>query len=167
MAIDPQLLTGLGCAASMFFCAIGSAYASSHSGVYAVRGTDYKAFAPIIISGVLALYGIIISILLAGKFDENMTQAQGYRNLSAGLAVGFTCMASGLGIAIFMKELNQRHTPTALPRPYSENEEPLVGQRATLTRAAPVSFVYLCLCLCFLEAIGLYGLIVALFLIGS
>ena len=112
--MDPQLLTGLGCAASMFLCAAGSAYASSYSGVYAVRSSDLKGFAPIVISGVLAIYGIIVSVILASKLgslsasSNIMTQGEGYRNLSAGLSVGFACLASGIGMAFFIKELNQQ-----------------------------------------------------------
>ena len=191
--IDPQLLTGLGCAASMFLCAAGSAYASSYSGVYAVRSSDIKGFAPIVISGVLAIYGIIVSVILAYKLnnlsaDSIMTQGEGYRNLSAGLSVGFACLASGVGMAFFIKELNQQehhhHNPawSALPAAYGspETESLLPGQprevttgngasagAAVVTRPTPpVNFVYLCLCLTFLEAIGLYGLIVAIFLMG-
>jgi ATP synthase proteolipid subunit len=192
--MDPQLLTGLGCAASMFLCAAGSAYASSYSGVYAVRSSDLKGFAPIVISGVLAIYGIIVSVILASKLgslsanssSNIMTQGEGYRNLSAGLSVGFACLASGVGMAFFIKELNQQehhhHNPawSVLPAVYgsSETESLLVGQPrggTTSTNGAapvvtrpppPVNFVYLCLCLTFLEAIGLYGLIVALFLMG-
>ncbi len=188
MAWDPKLLTGLGCVASMFLCAAGSAYASSHSGVYAMRSSGLKGFAPIVISGVLAIYGIIVSVLLALKFtgDENnsMTEEQGYRNLSAGLAVGFACLASGFGMATFIKELNLRQScsPTgtvALAVQRSKAEPLLEGQQqcdftsiddgsadALTCPKPPVNFIYLCLCLCFLEAIGLYGLIVALFLLG-
>jgi len=121
MTLDPQLLTGVGCAASIFLCAAGSAYASSYSGVYAMRSSDIKGFAPIVISGVLAIYGIIVSVMLAFKLnnlsaDSIMTQGEGYRNLSAGLSVGFACLASGVGMAFFIKELNQQehhhHNPT-------------------------------------------------------
>ena len=186
MTLDPKLLTGLGCAASMFLCAAGSAYASSHSGVYAMRSSGLKGFAPIVISGVLAIYGIIVSVLLALKFtggdNNSMTEEEGYRNLSAGLAVGFACLASGFGMATFIKELNLRHyspAGTVAPAPQRSNAEPLLdgqlqrdctsigdGSADDPTRPKPVNFIYLCLCLCFLEAIGLYGLIVALFLMA-
>ena len=186
MTWDPKLLTGLGCAASMFLCAAGSAYASSHAGVYAMRSSGLKGFAPIVISGVLAIYGIIVSVLLALKFtgDDNtsMTEEAGYRNLSAGLAVGFACLASGFGMATFIKELNLSHyrpAGTVAPAVQLSKAEPLLegqqessfisigdGSADSPTRPKPVNFIYLCFCLCFLEAIGLYGLIVALFLMG-
>lgn len=166
MTIDPQLLTGLGSAISIFLASAGSAIASSHSGVYAVRGKDLKAFCPIVISGVLAIYGIIVSVLLVGRFDHSITEVEGYRNLSAGLAVGLACCASGLGLASFMKQINDSSS-TAPHSNSSPESEPLVGRRTNGSVAhQPISFMYLCLCLVFLEAIGLYGLIVALFLVG-
>jgi V-type H+-transporting ATPase proteolipid subunit len=86
---DPQLWTGLGAALSIFLCSTGSAIASAEAGVYALRKHGYAAFVPIIISGVLAIYGIIISVLLVGKMEtSDLTAVDGYRNLSAGLSVG-------------------------------------------------------------------------------
>ncbi len=157
--IDPQLLTGLGSALSIFLSSAGSAIASSHSGVYAVRGKDYKAFFPIIISGVLAIYGIIVAVLLVGKLKGEVTQAEGYRYLSAGLSVGLACSASGMGLASFMRQINEHSTNNNLDSPETE---PLVGRR--ILSYQPLNFFHLCLCLVFLEAIGLYGLIVALYL---
>ena len=165
MTLDPQLLTGLGAALAIFLTAYGAAIASSHSGVFAVRGSDYKAFAPIVISGVLAIYGIIVAVLLVAKLNSGeMAQVDGYRNLSAGLAVGLACLASGLGLANFIKQINEHHT-TAHSRGDGPESEPLVGRRAIATHSVPHNFLHLCLSLVFLEAIGLYGLIVALFLL--
>lgn len=162
MTVDPQLLTGLGSALSIFLAAAGAAIASSHAGIYAVRGKDLKAFFPIIIAGVLAIYGIIVSVILVGKMKGDVTQVEAYRNLSAGLSVGLACLASGLGLASFMKQINDHHSTSNQNLEGTENE-PLVGRRI-LAYQQPVNFVHLCLCLVFLEAIGLYGLIVALFL---
>lgn len=165
MTIDPQLLTGLGSAISIFLASAGSAIASSHSGIYAVRSKDLKSFVPIVIAGVLAIYGIIVSVLLVGKLKDDMTQAEGYRNLSSGLAVGLACCASGLGLASFMKQVNEHAPQTEMGGPESE---PLVGRRTNgFALSQPLNFLHLCLCLVFLEAIGLYGLIVALFLMGT
>jgi hypothetical protein len=97
---EPQLLTGLGAALSIFLCSTGSAIASAEAGVYALRQHGYAAFVPIIISGVLAIYSIIISVLLAGKVKTSeLAAAYGYCNLSAGSSVGCagpSVMASGL-----------------------------------------------------------------------
>mmetsp|Transcript_7692 Transcript_7692/g.21901 ORF Transcript_7692/g.21901 Transcript_7692/m.21901 type:complete len:170 (+) Transcript_7692:101-610(+) len=169
MTIDPQLLTGLGAALSIFLASAGSAIASSHSGIYAVRGKDLKAFPPIIISGVLAIYGIIVSVILVGKFKDDMTQTEGYRNLSAGLSVGLACCVSGLGMASFMRQINEHSTVPSPPITSDTPErEPLVGRRMNggINAHEPVNFIHLLLSLVFLEAIGLYGLVVALFLMG-
>mmetsp|Transcript_104929 Transcript_104929/g.146301 ORF Transcript_104929/g.146301 Transcript_104929/m.146301 type:complete len:169 (-) Transcript_104929:57-563(-) len=168
MTMDPQLLTGLGAAVSIFLSATGSALASSHAAFFAIRGKDLKHFLPIVVAGVLAIYGIIVSILLVGKFQSEITEAEGYRNLSAGLAVGLACCASGLGIAHFMKQINDEHSARTTPSSAStELTTPLVGRRmeAVFSHHEP-AFLHLFLCMCFLEAIGLYGLIVALFLMG-
>ena len=139
-------------------------------------------FAPIFILEVLAIYGIIVFANLALKFtyDDNksMTQEEGYRNMSAGLTVGFACLASGLGMPTFIKEIKLRRynragtvTPALHP---SKAEALLKGQQQgdctwqisdgnpdAPTRPNPINFIYLCFCLC-LEFIGFCGLMLAL-----
>lgn len=178
MTIDPQLLTGLGAAMSIFLAAAGSAIATSHAGIYAVRGNDkglLVAFSPIVIAGVLAIYGIIVSVLLVGKFKDDMTEVEGYRNLSAGLSVGLACCASGLGLASFMKQINEHSTVVVGQGTSNTNTSPetapLMGRNNnnngdSNNKVYTINFISLLLCLVFLEAIGLYGLIVALFLMG-
>jgi len=164
---EPQLWTGLGAAFAIFLSALGSAIASAEGGVYALRKHGLTAFIPIIIAGVLAIYGIVIAVLLAGKIEnEELTTAEGYRNLSAGLAVGFGCLASGMGMTRFLKHQNK----TAIPQggEGSGLTQPLVGREER--PMAPVgheNFIYLTLVMVFLEAIGLYGLIAGLFLMGK
>jgi V-type H+-transporting ATPase proteolipid subunit len=168
MTISPQLLTGLGSAFSIFLAAAGSAFASSHAGIYAVRGKGFLAFPPLMISGVLAIYGIIVSVLLVGKFKDDMTEIEGYRNFSAGLSVGLACCASGLGIASFMRQINE-HSTVPVPTTTSDRpeDEPLIGRRENgIFAHQPTNVINLLMSLVFLEAIGLYGLIVALFLMG-
>jgi len=170
MTVDPKLLTGLGAALSIFLSGTGSAIASAHSGVYAIRSQDtqgLKGLVPIVISGVLSIYGIIVSIILSSKFQKELTEEDGYRNLSAGLSVGLACWASGWGMAKFIKQCNEqgqehRTTPTT-----TQMTEPLVGTPAIAHFVVPPepNTIFL-MVLVFLEAIGLYGLIVALFLMG-
>uniref|UniRef100_A0A7S2XWD3 V-type proton ATPase proteolipid subunit n=1 Tax=Attheya septentrionalis TaxID=420275 RepID=A0A7S2XWD3_9STRA len=170
MTVDPKLLTGLGAALSIFLSGTGSAIASAHSGVYAIRSQDtqgLKGLVPIVISGVLSIYGIIVSIILSSKFQKELTEEDGYRNLSAGLSVGLACWASGWGMAKFINQCNEqgqehRTTPTT-----TQMTEPLVGTARIAHFAVPPepNTIFL-MVLVFLEAIGLYGLIVALFLMG-
>lgn len=90
-----------------------------------------------------------------------MSAEDGYRNLSAGLAVGLACLASGLGMAKFL-ESHARSVYVSDRREGNESEEPLLlSSRPAVTNFWTFTFV-----LVFLEAIGLYGLIVALFLMG-
>ena len=63
-------------------------------------------------SGVLAIYGLIVAVLLVGKLqekssDENdsqysISESDGYRHLSAGLAVGLSCQMGGVSMADFL-----------------------------------------------------------------
>lgn len=167
---DPQLLTGLGAALAIFLTATGSAIASAEAGVYCLRKHSIKAFVPIMQAGVLAIYGIVVAVLLTGRIDKtDLSPAEGYRNLSAGLCVGLACWASGMGMARFLKYGN---TTTIVqegqqppPPPTSEMTQPLVNRERTMM---PVDdFRYHTMVMIFLESIGLYGLVAALFLIGK
>jgi V-type H+-transporting ATPase proteolipid subunit len=162
---DPQLLTGLGSALSIFLAGAGSAIASSEGAIYARRKKGVIAFVPIIISGVLSIYGIIIAIILVGKMasssEQEMTEVSGYRHLSAGLAVGLASLVSGLGIARFLNHLNKEAVIAIEDDLECSKAQPLVQH------GEEPNFVNLAFGLIFLEAIALYGLIVALFLIGK
>jgi len=169
MAPDAELMTGLGAAASMFLTALGSALASVQAGKFAMRSTGggVLSFAPIMSSGVLAIYGIIVSVLLGGKIGE-VDQAGGYKNFAAGISVGLTCLASGLGMAGFIEDSlhpMDGRTITQGLNSSSEATEPLVRNNNTAPRPYPTSRFLMCMI--FLEAIGFYGLIVALVLIGK
>jgi len=170
MAPDPELMTGLGAAASIFFSSLGSALASVQGGRYAMRSTGVLSFAPIVISGVLAIYGIIVSVLLSAKIQaDGLDAAGGYKNFSAGLSVGLACLASGMGMAGFLEDSLPTTTTTSQDvASTSEIQEPLIrgsgGQSTTMLGKPSPRFL---MCLVFLEAIGLYGLIVALILIGK
>ena len=166
MTVDPELLTGLGAAISIFLSSTGAAVSSAHAGVFAMRGSSMKDFLPIVIAGVLAIYGIIVGVLLVGKFNSEITTAQGYRNLSAGLSVGLACWASGYGMSLFIKDLNEGGKPKARTGYGGGENEPLLRNGNGEIPVSHPSFVKLFMCLTFLEAIGLYGLIVALFLMG-
>lgn len=170
MTIDPELLTGLGAAASVFFCSLGSALASVQAGKYAMRSkAGVLAYSPIVIAGVLALYGVIVAVLLSGKIGGDTLN--GYRNVSAGLAVGLACLASGLGMAGFLEDSLHHPSTTTESSAVSEMHAPLVpsplsnssGAKVLLIEPPSVRFL---MCMVFIEAIGLYGLVVALILIS-
>merc|ERR1712130_392062 len=97
-----------------------------------------KYLIPVIISGVLAIYGLIYSVIALQQITSGLTEAQGYGILGAGLTVGLCCLVSGIATG--------KATFAGLP------------QAAQSSR----NFVGLCLILVYCEAIGLYGLIAAL-----
>ena len=173
MTIDPELLTGLGAAASVFFCSLGSALASVPAGKYAMRSkAGVLAYSPIVIAGVLALYGVIVAVLLSGKIGGgDNSSLNGYRNVSAGLAVGLACLASGLGMAGFLEDSLHHPNTTSVAAvtensAVSEMHAPLVpNSGAKVVMIEPPSIRFL-MCMVFMEAIGLYGLVVALILIS-
>lgn len=164
MAPAPELLTGLGAAFSIFLASAGSAVASVQGGKFLLKSTGILSFAPIVISGVLAIYGIIVSVILGQSIqDENLDQKDGYRYLSAGLSVGLACLASGIGLARFLEDFMTGHAE--LEGLEGSDEEPLMPGRRSRQRITSPSIRFLMI-LCFLEAIGLYGLIVALVLMS-
>ncbi len=180
---NPQLMSGLGAVLAMFLSALGAAWASIPAGNFAVHADGKNivmAFGPIVISGVLAIYGTIVAVLLVynsssgGSGDANgMTDADGYRHLSAGLMVGLACLASGFGLHGFLhSNLAYKTKGAAVGTNSTANEplqEPLLDSRlasadeqATTSIVAPnVRFLMV---LVFLEAIALYGLIVAIYM---
>tara|TARA_B110001450_G_C17420262_1_gene399564 strand:- start:211 stop:417 length:207 start_codon:yes stop_codon:yes gene_type:complete len=54
---------------------------------------------PIIMAGILGIYGLIIAILLASPAAEvNLSSGTGFKLFSAGLCCGLSALASGLAI---------------------------------------------------------------------
>lgn len=170
-SVDPTLLTGMGAAISILLTAAGAAIASGHAGIFALRNAaDVKGFVPIVQAGVLAVYGIIIGVMLSHKMvaEPTLTVVQGYRYLSAGLSVGCACLASGCGMASFIRQCNEGKAVSSVA---AATAAPVgKGESQPLLPASPaeqgIDFKKLIMVMIFLEAIGLYGLVVSLFLIG-
>lgn len=145
----------MGIASGLVFANLGAAYGTAKSGVgIASLGVIdsnkvYKALIPIIMAGILGIYGIIVSVLLVSKVKgmdiTDVTPAgvllrgkQGYQYLAAGLACGLSSLASGLAIGV---------AGDAGVRAYAQTDGIFVG---------------MILILIFAECIGLYGMIVAI-----
>ncbi|KZV70204.1 V-type ATPase [Peniophora sp. CONT] len=135
-----------GVAASMILSTVGAAYGTAKSGIgIAGLGTFrpdliMKSLIPVVMSGIIAVYGLVVSVLIAGNLDptNDYTLYAGAMHLGAGLACGITGLAAGYAIGI-------------------------VGDscvRAYVTESKV--FVSMVLILIFAEVLGLYGLIVAL-----
>merc|ERR1712094_137762 len=141
-----------GCAAALVFACLGAAYGTAKSGVgvanMGVLHADMvmKSIIPIIMAGVLGIYGLIVAVLLASGIDNSAygyASFSGYAALSAGLCCGMAGLSAGIAIGI-------------------------VGDAGVRANARqPKLFVGVILILIFAEALGLYGLIVALILSGN
>lgn len=92
--------------------------------------------------GIIAIYGLVVAILIAGKLEKppKYSLYEGFIHLGAGLAVGFSGLAAGFAIGIVGD----------------------CGVRGTAQQ--PRLFVGMILILIFAEVLGLYGLIVAVYL---
>ncbi|TFK24993.1 vacuolar ATP synthase proteolipid subunit [Coprinopsis marcescibilis] len=133
-----------GVASAMIFSTVGAAFGTSKSGI-GISGLGQfrpelimKSLIPVVMSGIIAVYGLVVSVLIAGNLTTNYSLFAGFVHLGAGLACGFTGMAAGYAIG---------HVGDACVRAYVHESKIFVG---------------MVLILIFAEVLGLYGLIVAL-----
>ncbi|EIW80960.1 V-type ATPase [Coniophora puteana RWD-64-598 SS2] len=134
-----------GVASAMIFSTVGAAFGTSKSGI-AIAGLGsfrpeliMKSLVPVVMSGIIAVYGLVVSVLIAGGLSPNdYPLSSGFIHLGAGLSCGLTGLAAGYAIGL---------VGDACVRAYVyENRV----------------FVSMVLILIFAEVLGLYGLIVAL-----
>ncbi|KAG5898484.1 hypothetical protein JTB14_015488 [Gonioctena quinquepunctata] len=138
----------MGAASAIIFSSLGAAYGTAKSGTgiaaMSVMRPELimKCIIPIVMAGIIAIYGLIISVLIASNITdfENYSLFSGFVHLGAGLSVGFCGLAAGFAIGIVGD----------------------AGVRGTAQQ--PRLFVGMILILIFSEVLGLYGLIVAIFL---
>jgi len=136
----------MGVTSAIVFANLGAAYGTAKSGVgissMGVMRPDLvmRSIIPVVMAGVLGIYGLITAVIINGKLDQPDTYSaySGYAHLGAGLTVGMSSLAAGLAIGI-------------------------VGDAGVRANAQqPRLFVGMILILIFAEALGLYGLIVGL-----
>merc|ERR1712188_309584 len=142
----------MGCAAALVFACLGAAYGTAKSGVgVANMGVNHaqmvmKSIIPIIMAGVLGIYGLIVAVLIGSGIDKTAygySSYSGYAALAAGLCCGMAGLSAGIAIGI-------------------------VGDAGVRANARQEKlFIGVILILIFAEALGLYGLIVALILSGN
>jgi len=142
----------MGVSSALVFANIGAAYGTAKSGIgIASMGVMkpemvMRNIIPVIMAGVLGIYGLIVAVILQGsitKPTEGVTKFSSYSGfafLAAGLCCGLSGLAAGMAIGV-VGDAGVR----------------AVGQQEKL-------FVGVILILIFAEALGLYGLIVALIL---
>ena len=96
------------------FIDLGAAYGTAKSGVgicsMGVLSPDliFKSIVPVIMAGILGIYGLIISLLVFQKIPKPTEGAMsgqysyfdGYKHLASGLCCGVSSLAAGLAIGI-------------------------------------------------------------------
>lgn len=158
----------MGVVSALVFANLGAAYGTAKSGVGLSSMGVFNPTAvmrniiPIIMAGVLGIYGLITAVIIQGQIVSNSPVAQtsvqisgkeyytaamtvysaydGYRHLAAGLVCGLSGLAAGMAIGV-VGDAGVR----------------AVGLQADL-------FVPSVLILIFAEALALYGLIIGLIL---
>ncbi|OLL23193.1 V-type proton ATPase proteolipid subunit [Neolecta irregularis DAH-3] len=150
----------MGCTAAIVFTCFGAAYGTAKSGnpVFLLAGNNtitgvgisamgilrpdlvVKNIIPVIMAGIIAIYGLVVSVLVSDGLKQGQALYAGFIQLGAGLSVGLSGLAAGFAIGIVGD----------------------AGVRASAQQ--PRLFVGMILILIFAEVLGLYGLIVALLL---
>ena len=137
----------MGVASAMVFTALGAAYGTARSGsgiaAMAVMKPELimKSIIPVVMAGIIAIYGLVVAVLIAGQLaPTGYKLRKGLIHMGAGIAVGFSGLAAGYAIGIVGE----------------------AGVRGTAQQ--PRLFVGMILILIFAEVLGLYGLIVAIYL---
>jgi len=108
-------------------------------GVMAVDSV-MKNIIPVVMAGVLGIYGLIIAVILVQNVKAPYSGFSGFAHLGSGLSCGLSGLGAGLAIGIVGD----------------------AGVRANGQQ--PKLFVPMVLILIFAEALGLYGLIVGIIL---
>ncbi|KAJ7250884.1 V-type ATPase [Mycena haematopus] len=134
-----------GVASAMILSTVGASFGTAKAGIgIAGLGTFrpdliMKSLIPVVMSGIIAVYGLVVSVLIVGDLTPNKYPLfTGFVHLGAGLACGLTGMAAGYAIGL---------VGDACVRAYVHEQKVFVG---------------MVLILIFAEVLGLYGLIVAL-----
>ena len=141
----------MGIASALVFANLGAAYGTAKSGVgicsIGVMRPDlvFKSLIPGIMAGILGIYGLIVAVIYIGGIQESTdickapvyTPYRGYKHLAGGMCCGLSALGAGLTIGI-------------------------VGDAGVRANAQKDIYVGMILILIFAEALGLYGLIVAI-----
>ncbi|KAF7126240.1 hypothetical protein CNMCM5793_002735 [Aspergillus hiratsukae] len=100
------LLSALGCTSASISTAFGAAYATAKAGVgvcsSGVLRPDLivRNIVPIVMAGILGIYGLVVSVLIANNLAQRLALFTGLVQLGAGLSVGLCGLAAGFAIGI-------------------------------------------------------------------
>eukprot|EP00161_Ancyromonas_sigmoides_P005886 TRINITY_DN16665_c0_g1_i1.p1 TRINITY_DN16665_c0_g1~~TRINITY_DN16665_c0_g1_i1.p1 ORF type:complete len:173 (+),score=41.35 TRINITY_DN16665_c0_g1_i1:127-645(+) len=139
----------MGATAALVFCCMGSSYGTAKASIgLSAMGVMkphlvMKSLIGVIMAGILGIYGLVVSVLIATNVaQKDYPLFVGFSHLAAGLSCGLSSLAAGVCIGI-------------------------VGDSGVRANAhQPKLYVSMVLILIFAEALGLYGLIVAVILQG-
>ena len=135
---------GVACALTFANCGTAFGTAKAGMGIASMAVTRphlaFKSLVPIIMAGILSIYGLIIAVLLSQKVKiaDDYGAYNGFKQMAAGLTCGFSCVASGYAIGIVGE---------VAVKMYGINEN---------------IFVAIILIMIFAEVLGLYGMIVSI-----
>jgi V-type H+-transporting ATPase proteolipid subunit len=96
----------LGVASALVFANLGASYGTAKSGVgissMGVLKPELvmKSIIPVIMAGILGIYGLIVAVITVTKIGSTYTAKEGYAHLASGLCCGFSSLAAGLAIGI-------------------------------------------------------------------
>ena len=142
----------MGVSSALVLANIGAAYGTAKSGIGIASmgvmspGLVMRNIIPVVMAGVLGIYGLIVAVIIQGAITAPVNGMgkyslySGFAHMCAGMCCGFSGLGAGMAIGIV-----------------GDSGVRAVGQQEKL-------FVGLILVLIFAEALGLYGLIVALIL---
>ena len=143
----PKFYGYMGITSALCFANIGAAYGTAVSGAgicsMGISRPDLviKSVIPVIMAGILGIYGLIVSVILKTKISgDTYDYYDGFKHLAAGLCVGLCSLGAGVAIGI---------AGDAGVRALGKQDRIFVGMM---------------LILIFAEALGLYGLIISLIL---
>jgi len=147
-ASDLPFFGYMGVTCALTFSCLGAAYGTAKSAVgissMGVMNPDpvMKNIIPVVMAGILGIYGLIVGVILCQQIRIDLTYSPGeaYAHLAAGMSCGLACLSAGLAIGI-------------------------VGDSGVRAHGNPPKlYVPMILILIFAEVMGLYGLIIALIL---
>lgn len=59
-----------------------------------------KCIVPVVMAGIIAIYGLVVSVLISGDLQSPMALYTGFIQLGAGLSVGLAGLAAGFAVGI-------------------------------------------------------------------
>lgn len=130
-----------------------------------------KNIIPVVMAGVLGIYGLIVAVILNGKFSPpessgfvTYSQYSAFSHLAAGLCVGLCSLASGLAIGI-AADAGTRAVGAQSSMAASWKKMGFTGDAGgQVDSSGDALFVGTILIQVFASNLGLYGLIAALIL---